>query len=298
MLAGSHPEPVLVMCRMSALAATALAAVLAAQSAAALPWSKKPEAAKPETPALVAAAPKAAETAIAPRKATAQERAQIGRLDPLARAAFWAREANMDAADTQAGVELSRALRAMGQYDDAIQAAQKVLVAHPDNVEALLEAARGQVGKGQGFYAIEPARRAQALAPRDWRAPSLLGVAYEQAQRNDEALAAHRQAVALAPENPSAVSNLAMHLAAIGQTREAETLLRQAASRPGAPIAVRQNLALVVGLQGRLDEAERLVRQDLPPEAVANNMAWLRAATSPVSAPGAARSWEGLRTAQ
>lgn len=297
MLAGSHPEPVLVMCRMSAFAATALAAVLAAQSAAALPWSKKTDAAKADAPA-ASTAVKSSGALPPPRRATPQERTQIGRLDPLARAAFWAREANLDPKDAQAGVELSRALRGLNQYDDALQATEKVLVLYPDNIEALLESARGQIGRGQGFYAIEPARRAQALAPRDWRAPSLLGVAYEQAQRNEEALTAHRQAVALAPENPSAVSNLALHLAAIGQTREAEGLLRQAALRPGAPIAVRQNLALVIGLQGRLDEAERLVRQDLPPEAANNNMAWLRAATAPASAPGAARSWEGLRTAQ
>ncbi len=55
---------------------------------------------------------------------------------------------------------------------------------------------------GRRFYAIEPAREAQKLAPRDWRIPSLLGVAYEQAQRYDEALAAHKLAVSLAPENP------------------------------------------------------------------------------------------------
>ena len=77
---------------------------------------------------------------------------------------------------------------------------------------------------------------------------------------------------------------------------EAEDMLRLAAAKPGATIAVRQNLALVVGLQGRFDEAERLVRQDLPPEAVANNMAWLRAAAS--TGASGARSWEGLRTAQ
>jgi hypothetical protein len=61
-----------------------------------------------------------------------------------------------------------------------------------------MEAARANVARGQGFYAIEPGRKAAALQPRDWRPLSLLGVAYEQAKRDDEALAAHRQAVALA----------------------------------------------------------------------------------------------------
>ncbi|MFN3512111.1 MAG: tetratricopeptide repeat protein [Phenylobacterium sp.] len=275
---------------MSALAATAAAALIAAQPALAAPWGKKK--AEPEAPAAAAAQ---APAVPAPRRATPEERAQVARLDPLARAAFWAREANLDPRDAEAGVQLSQALRAMGNHADALQASQRVLVVQPDHVEALLESARAHIGRGQGFYAIEPARRAQALAPKDWRAPSLLGVAYEQALREEEALAAHRQAVALAPNEPSAVSNLALFYANRGEAREAEALLRRAAAQPNAPIAVRQNLALVLGLQGRFDEAERLARQDLPPEAVANNLAWLRA----VAAGGeTTRSWDSLRSPQ
>lgn len=272
------------MCRMSALAATALALTLGACPALAAP-SAKP-------------ADKPSEAAAPPRKATAQERAQVQRLDPLARAAFWAHEAEIDPADADAGVYLSQALRQMGNYDDALQAVQRTLITAPNNVEALLEAARNHVGRGQGFYAIEPARQAQKLAPRDWRIPSLLGVAYEQASRFDEALAAHRQALALAPDNPVALGNLGMYYAARGDTAQAEAALRQAAARPDAPIAVRQNLALVVGLSGRLDEAERLARQDLPPEMVENNLAWLRSAKAPAASAGAGasgRSWESLR---
>jgi len=275
------------MCRMSALAATALAPMLAIALVAG-PAMAKPKPAKPD------AAPQAAAPA-PPRKATPQERAQVSRLDPLARAAFWAREFQADGADADAAVQLSQALRAMHNYDEAINAAQGALATQPDNIEALLELAKAHVGRGQGFYAIEPARRVQQLAPRDWRAPSLLGVAYEQAQRDEEALAAHRKALSLAPENPAVISNLALFQASHGHAAEAETLLRQAVARPGAPIAVRQNLALVLGLQGRLDEAERLARQDLPPETVASNMAWLRAATSTTPA---SRSWEGVSRPQ
>lgn len=278
------------MCRMSALAATALALVLASGSqAAALPWSKaRPAAAAPAK----AAAP---EPAAPRRKATPAERTAVGRGEPLARAAFWARELDVDGGDVEAGVQLSQALRSMQNYDDAIAAIQRTLTVAPDSVEALLELAKSHVGRGQGFYAIDPARRVQQLSPRDWRAPSLLGVAYEQAQRDEEALAAHRLALSLAPENPSVISNLALFQATHGQPAEAEALLRKAIARPGAPMAVRQNLALVLGLQGRLDEAEKLARQDLPPELVANNMAWLRAATS--TAP-AGRSWQDVGRTQ
>lgn len=281
------------MCRMSALAATALALALTgvgAIPALAFPFGKSADKAP--------AAEKPAAAAPALRKATAQERAQVARLDPLARAAFWAHEAELDPNDADAGVKLSQALRQMGNYSDALQAAERTLIVAPNNVEALLEVARSQVGRGQGFYAIEPARQAQALSPRDWRIPSLLGVAYEQASRFDEALAAHRQALALAPDNPVALGNLGMYYASRGDTAKAEATLRQAAARPDAPIAVRQNLALVVGLAGRIDEAERLARQDLPPEMVENNLAWLRSARAPLAASGgapSARSWESLR---
>jgi Flp pilus assembly protein TadD len=285
------------MCRMSAFAATALVLSLAvAQPAAAfsLGFGK----AKP--PATAPGAQPQAQPAATParQKASPQDRAMAQRLDPLGRAAFWAREIETDASDAEAGIGLSQALRAMAKYEDAIEAAQRVLVAHPNNTEAMLEMARAQIGRGQGFFAIDPARQAQALSPRDWRPASLLGVAYEQAERPDEALAAHRQALALAPDNPVALCNLALFYATHGDTTQAETLLRSAAAKPGAPMAVRQNLALVLGLQGRLDEAERIARQDLPPDVVANNIAYLRSASGPAASPGSTRTWEAMRSSQ
>ncbi|CAN5163801.1 tetratricopeptide repeat protein [soil metagenome] len=228
----------------------------------------------------------------APRKATPAQRAEVQRADPLTRMAFWSAEADRDGRDVEAAVALSQALRALGRYDEASDAAARILIVAPDSYDALMEAARANIARGQGFYAIEPARKAAALQPRDWRPPSLLGVAYEQAKRDDEALAAHRQAVALAPTEAAPLTNLAMHLASTGDLPGAEALLRKAAALPTATIQVRQNLALVVGLQGRLDDAEKLARQDLPPESVDNNLAWLRAATGQSSST---RSWNAVK---
>lgn len=272
------------MCRMTALAATIVA--LSAGSAMA---AEKPAAPPARAPA-VAAAP-------APLKASPAERAQAQRLDPLARAAFWAREADVDPTDVPAAIALSQALRTLGRYDDAAVASGRVIVLAPDNLEGLLENARAYVGAGKGFYAIEPAKRAQALAPRDWRPVALLGVAYEQTRRDDEALAAYRQALTMAPNEPGALSNLAMYYAGHGDLTQAETLLRKAVALPGATAQVRQNLVLVLGLEQRFDEAERLARQDLPPEAVANNMAWLRAAAGQGPAPST-RNWDALKGGQ
>jgi len=269
------------MCRMPALAATILTFIATPVLAAA-------PASTPATgPAAAPAGP------VARVKATAAQRAEAARIDPLARAAFWARELEIDPRDTQAGLGLAVALRQLGRYPEAYDAAGQVLVIEPDNMDALLEAARAQIGRGQGFYAIEPARHAQALAPRDWRPVALLAVAYEQADRDDEALAAHRQALALAPNEPAVLTNLALFHAAHGDLPQAEKLLRQAAALPRADARVRQNLALVVGLQGRLPEAEQLVRQDLPPDQAANNIAWLRAATARTPT-GEGRSWSAV----
>jgi Flp pilus assembly protein TadD len=271
------------MCRKRALLATVLAPVLLlAVSAHAADKPAPPS----SSAAPVAAAPEA------PRKATAAQRAEAQRADPLTRMAFWSNQADLDGRDVEAAVGLSQALRALGRYDEAADAAAAILIVSPDSYDALMESARANVARGQGFYAIEPGRKAAALQPRDWRPLSLLGVAYEQAKRDDEALAAHRQAVALAPAEAVPLANLAMHLASTGDLPGAEALLRKAAVLPTATIQVRQNLALVVGLQGRLDEAEKLARQDLPPESVDNNLAWLRAATGQASAT---RSWDAVK---
>ena len=215
-----------------------------------------------------------------PRKASPEERAEAERLEPLARAAFWANEFSHDPRDAQAGVRLAAALRALGRNDEAASAAEQVLVVEPSNRDALLESARGHLASGQGFYAIDPLNRLRALDPKDWRYVSLLGVAYEQVSRNDDAETAWRQALQMSPDNPAILSNLAMHYAARGQSSEAEQLLRQAAALPSATIQVRQNLALILGLEGKLAEAEKLERQDLPPELADANMAYLRAASA------------------
>lgn len=278
------------MCRKRALLATVLGPVLASGvwMAASAHAADKPAPSAP--PSASGAAPAAAPEA--PRKATPAERAELRRADPLTRMAFWSTQVERDGRDIEAGVGLSQALRALGRYDEAADAASRVLIVAPDDYDALMESARANLARGQGFYAIEPGRKAAALQPRDWRPLSLLGVAYEQAKRDDEALAAHRQAVALAPAEAVPLANLAMHLASTGDLPGAEKLLRQASALPTATIQVRQNLALVVGLQGRLDEAERLARQDLPPESVDNNLAWLRAA---VGQAGATRSYDAVK---
>jgi len=226
-----------------------------------------------------------------PVKATPEQRAEVERLSPLARAAFWAREVDVDGADMDARLRLARALRDMGKDEEAAAAADQVLVVQPNNIDALLESARARIAENQGFYAIDNAQHAAQLAPRDWRPVAILAVAYEQSQRDSEALAAHQRALQLAPDNPATLTNLGMYMATHGDAAGAEPLLRRAAAAPGATAQERQNLALVLGLEGKLDEAEQLERRDLPPDMVAANLAYLRADATPENS----RTWDSLR---
>ena len=268
-----------------AFASPAIALTLPFGSAKA-PAAHAPAGAQPSAQPAVAA--------LRPARATPEQRADAERLDPLGRAAFWARQVDIDPMDADARLRLARALRLLGKFDEAAQAADQLLVMQPKNFEALLESARAKIGGNQGFYAIDDAERAEALAPKDWRPVSLLAVALEQTDRDAEALAAHVRALALAPDNPATLTNLGMYYATHGDPGQAEPLLRRAAAAPGAGPQERQNHAQVLGMQGRMDEAERLARQDLPPSAVDNNLAYLRAAADQARP----HTWDSLRANQ
>ncbi|MBX3479092.1 MAG: pilus assembly protein TadD [Caulobacter sp.] len=298
------------MCRNRALAATVLTPALllltlpGAAQAAGWPFGGKAKTAPPATapaaqPAAASTTPGQTITPLAPppaqQKASAAQRAEARRFEPLAAAAFWGREFEIDPRDAEAGIGLSQALRALGRSRDAVATSEAVLVIDPQNLNAMLETARSYIAMGQGFYAIEPARQAARLSPRDWRPVALLAVAYEQAQRDEEALAAHRQALGMAPDEPAVLSNYAMYQAGRGDLAGAEQMLRRAAASPRSTAQIRQNLALVIGLQGRLGEAEQLARQDLPPAMVDSNMAWLKAALAKGPAgTGGERSWQSV----
>jgi Flp pilus assembly protein TadD len=266
------------MCRNRVLAATALMiAPLLLGASPALAAGPAKAVSPPATGTATSQSPDSAKPNV---KATPQERAAADRLEPLARSAFWASQVDADPKDVEAGLKLASSLRALGRYQEAYDAAQRVLAVQPKNVEALLEQARVCISDDQGFFAVAPARQAMLIAPKDWRAPSLLAVGLEQAGRYTEALAAHGQAMALAPRNPVVLSNAAMFYASQGDKAEAEVLLRKAVAQPGASLQVRQNLALILGLEGKMAESEQIQRQDLPPQMADNNLAYLRAASA------------------
>ena len=240
----------------------------------------------------------------APRvPATAEQRAAYSRLDPLARSVFWSREVEVNPADPVAGVKLAEALRQMGQNDQAVIAAQQVLVTQPQNVDAMLEIGRAHIARGQAFYGIGALEQAKSLAPDDWRPLSLLGVAYQQVRRAEDARIAWNEALRLSPDNAEVMNNAAMAQMTGGDPSGAETLLRRAVAQPNATMQMRLNLAMALGLQGKLPEAEQIIRRDLPPDAAERNLEWLRNQTRPATAPVATdtaspalvRTWSSLQ---
>lgn len=229
-------------------------------------------------------------TAAVRTPAGASERASAERMDPLSRSVFWAREFEISPADAYAGVRLTVALRELGQYDQAATTAEQVLVVRPDDLDALIELGRAHIARGQAFYGIAPLERAKAAAPRDWRPLSLLGVAYQQVRRGDDARAAWNEGLSLSPDNPEILTNAAVALTAEGNAPGAEALLRRAVAQPGATQKMRANLALVLGLQGKTVEAEQIIRRDLPPESADHNLAWLHQQTAAAMTPATTAS--------
>jgi len=232
-------------------------------------------------------------------KATQAEIQAALRAEPLAQAAFFANQFDHDPTDAQMGIYLSNAQRAMGRNAEAADTAHTVLLFAPKNTDALLAAARAHIADNNAFYAVDPLKAVTELKPKDWQAWSLLGVAYQQIKRPDDAQGAWATALKLSPDNPSVLTNMAMAKVAQGDFAGAEPLLRTAAAQKGATLQIRQNLALVLGLQGKMAEAEKLLREDLPPAQADANLAWLQqqlqpATAKPVAAP-VNRSWDSLK---
>ncbi len=284
---------------------TIAVALVSANSASAGLFGSKP---KPTVPAPATAAPAlvngtnlpAAQPVEGFQKATKDQVQAALRADPLTQSAFFNDQFEHDPTDAHMGLYLSNSLRSLGRYAEAADVAHRVLLFAPDNYDVLIAAARAHIQDNNAFFAVDSLQHALQIKPNDWQSHSLLGVAYDQIKRPDDAQTEWATALKLSPNNASVLTNLAMSKVTRGDFASAEPLLRTAAAQKDASLQIRQNLALVLGLEGKMAEAETLMRRDLPPAQADANLAWLQQQLQPHTAPTStvgspARSWDSVK---
>jgi Flp pilus assembly protein TadD len=179
--------------------------------------------------------------------------------------------------DVEAGVAFADGLEKLNQTDQQLSVLQTLAAQNPGDARVQSLFGKKLINAGRAGEAI-PVLEPIAARSGDWRIHSALGSAYAQTARYGDARGEYQRALALQPNEISVTNNMAMSYALEGNLKQAETVLRQARSAPGGKEAqkIRQNLALVVGLQGRFDEARQIASEDLPPEQVDENMAYLQ----------------------
>lgn len=180
--------------------------------------------------------------------------------------------------DVNRGLAYANGLESVGQKEEALVVYEKLTDANPDNARLSGLYGRKLAAAGKTEQAIPVLEAAEAKGDTDWRVPSALGSLYDQQGLYQKAREEYRKALASDPQNFTVMNNLAMSYALEGNLKEAEAELRAADALPRSRSEprIRQNLALVVGLQGRFDEASKLAQEDLPPEQVQENMAYLK----------------------
>jgi Flp pilus assembly protein TadD len=189
-----------------------------------------------------------------------------------------AKQFESDPTDVRTGLAYAASLAELGQKDTQMQVLGTLANRNKDNAEVQSSVGKQMLVLGNLNEASGILARAVALNPENWQSRSALGTVYDQLGRHPEARDQYQQALASKPGDLSVSNNLAMSYALQGQLPVAEKQLRDVMAMPGAKAMprIRQNLALVVGLQGRFDESEKIAAQDLPPDEVAANLAYLK----------------------
>lgn len=218
-----------------------------------------------------------------------QARREVAREDMLTQMSFWAGEYQAFPNDLEAAQRFSEALRLGGRADRAAQVAAEALSRFAEDRALLTTYGLAQLAAGRPQESVRPLALVAQAEPENWRVRNALGVALDQLGRFDQARLAYQEALRLHPEDAGVLTNLGVSYLMAGEPQQAEPILRQASALPSAPAQARQNLAIAVALQGRFDEAEQLSRADLPANAAAANVAYLRALLSDP------RRWDDIR---
>jgi Flp pilus assembly protein TadD len=180
--------------------------------------------------------------------------------------------------DAVVGLDYADNLGKMGQTDQQIDVLKTVAIAHPDDGQLQSRIGKQVLAAGRAGEAILILDRAAKSPGADWKTLSALGSAYDQQGSHDQARSAYQTALTMKPGELSVQNNMAMSYALEGKLADAEKQLRAIVGQSGAELQprIRQNLALVIGLQGRFDEARKIASEDLPPDQVESNLAYLQ----------------------
>lgn len=180
--------------------------------------------------------------------------------------------------DISKGLAYASGLEAAGQVQEQLDVYRRLVELHPTDLRLAGLYGRKLVSAGRPAEAVPVLQALVDKGDTDWRIASALGSAYDQQGLYQKAREQYARALASDPQNMTVINNLGMSYALEGNLKQAEAELRKADAMPRSKSEpkIRQNLALVVGLQGRFDEASALAQEDLPPEQVQENMAYLQ----------------------
>jgi len=192
------------------------------------------------------------------------------------------------------GLAYANGLASIGQSDQQLAVLKQLSTSHPANSKLAILYGKKLAQAGRSAEALPILERAAAKPEADWRLHSALGSTYDQQGLYEKAQMAYGKALTLQPNELSVLNNMGMSYALQGDLVKAEATLRQASLLPNAATQprIRQNLALVVGLQGRFEDSRRIASEDLPPNQVEANMAYLQ---KMLSQPN---TWQQLATGE
>jgi Flp pilus assembly protein TadD len=183
-----------------------------------------------------------------------------------------------DPKNLELGLAYADGLEKLGQTDQQMQVLATLSSQNPQNRNIQALYGKKLLAAGRSGEAIPVLKAVADGGTDDWRVLSALGSAYDQQGQYGTARETYQKALALQPNQISVLNNMGMSYALEGSLKEAEETLRSAMALPeGKSLPrLRQNLALVVGLQGRFEESRKIASEDLPPEEVEANMAYLQ----------------------
>jgi Flp pilus assembly protein TadD len=190
-----------------------------------------------------------------------------------------ARTWEADPSNVDVALAYADALKRLGSDAQAVDVLRRTMMQSPDDPRLLAAYGKGLAATGQYDEASQVLYKAIAMGGAGWQLYSTQGTVLDRMGEHARAREYYEAALEARPNEPKILNNLAMSHALDGSPQEAERILREALSRNSSGAigsTMRQNLALALGLQGKFDEARTVLAQELPPEQVEANLAFIR----------------------